>query len=361
MASANEKMSDLQTTNQHLIEEYKNELISVILVLFRRMEKLVQKEIRGFYDEDRPLIRDKNILLKKIKDIQKSELNKIKNRTMLEVEKYLGSEANNYKNQLDQVLEEVSDLLVVKNADQETLKKRFNRSKITFDNGIAQSITILWDTFFSSVQTKLNQNIESAYSLDKSTKDFIADTNNSYNIEENNLNAVIAVLIQQAYSMAIDSTNRENDFISGYSWNAILDNRTSSICIDLDGRYWLYGKPELSTLPYEIYAPAHYRCRSTNPPLIKSYTELGISQTELTVVQEEILDNTRDSADTYFKWFERQPASIKKSILGPVRYNAYKNGEISIDRFYKNGRKLTLKELQNEQVKISEEYLRYVK
>lgn len=359
MPSANEQLQDLQTLNQHLTEQHKSEVIALMLKFFKRMERLIQKEITLAYDEDGILPRDKSILWKKIKQIQQIEIDKIKTRILDDAERYLGVESGIYKKQLEKVFEDVSDFVDVKNVDPSKLKRIFERTKISMDKGKIYSLTSLWLTFSDSVKEKLLQNVESAYTLDKPRKEFISDVNSGFKINQNQLGAVIAVIIQQAYGVAIKEMNKVNTgIIKGYSWDSVMDTRTSPFCIEHSGQEWYYDAPELSTLPWEIYAPAHFKCRSSNPPITKSYTEMGIEPDQLTQKQKEFFSGTATS-QTYAEFFEKQPPRVQKKILGPARYNAFTNGT-PIDSFYSDGRRLTLKELNRESDIISEEYLRYV-
>ncbi len=123
MATANEQLQDMQIFEQHNIESFKNSTISTMLTFFKRMEKLVEKEITSFYNEENPLQKDKVVLLKKVKKIQATELNKIKTRTMVDAEKFLGVEANTYKRQLETVLGDVEEVIAIKNIDPAKLKK----------------------------------------------------------------------------------------------------------------------------------------------------------------------------------------------------------------------------------------------
>lgn len=351
--TANERLQDLQTTNQHLLENYKNEAIATALLFFRRMEKRVQKEITLIYDEDNLKIKDKNLLNKKVKEIYETDLNKLKGQLFKDAERALGVEASLYKEQLEKVFEDFSDYISVKNVSGKQLKKDFEKSKIDMDKGKSYSLSAFWLTFFNSVKLKLTQNIESAYSLEKTRKQFIDDTAIGMKVNEKQLDAVANTLIQQAYGVAILSLNIANqDLIRGYLWNSVLDGKTSPFCIEHSQEYWLYNKPELSTLPYQIYAPAHHRCRTTNPPITKSYSELGIPPQELTPEQKEYLSGAIPDRQTYFQWFANQPARIQKQILGARRYNAYKAGGIKIEQYFNNGNRLTIKELKNEGFKI---------
>jgi len=263
MNNVNDQLVSVQNNNQHLIENYKNEVIATMLTLFKRMEKLVNKEISTFYNEDRLLQKDKSVLMKKVKEIQTNELNKIKNRTTEDIEKLLRVEVSVYKEQLEKVFAEFSEYISIKGVDEASLKKTYNKTRITLDNGEVQTIASMWGAFFATVNVRANQSIESAYLLEKSIKELKSDVSGGHKINENQLNAIIATTIQQAYGVVTKEMNNANShLIKGYLWNSVLDSRTSPFCAEHAGEYYLYGYPEKSTLPYEIYAPAHYRCFS---------------------------------------------------------------------------------------------------
>jgi len=361
MANLNDQISDMQIANQHLIERYKDEIIGLLLMFFKRMEKLVKKEITNLYDEENLTQANKKILLKRIRDIQKIEMHKIEKRLFDELDKFVGQESSRYYNQLKALTIQVSDFIKVKNGDLKTIKKSVEKDKIVLNTKEVFTVLALWGTLVDSINTRMEQNIESAYILNKTTRDVTQDVSGGYKTNESQLGAVIAVLIQHAYIKSISGINKVNDFINGYQWVATLDSRTSDLCISLDGKVWYPSKPSLSTLPYEIYPPAHYRCRSTTTPITMQYGSLGIKEEELSKEQKDLLSGIIPSRETYASWFERQPSKIKKEILGAVRYSAYINGSVDFTQFYKsNGSKLTLKELAKKQAIFSEEYLSYV-
>jgi len=361
MPTATNTLSDLSTLNAHLVEQYKNLVSSTMLIFFKNMEKKINKEIKGNYDEENLTITEKNKLKRRLNEIQKIELNKIHKQIMQDSYKFLGVEAKTYENQLKAVLEDVSNYIKVHRVDSKTLKHNYDKSPIAMDKGEIYTLSSLWATFFLSVKTNLNQNTESAYTLRKTTREYTKDLNLGYKTNENSLNAFIAVILQQAYGIAMKSVNNVNEeYIKGYIWDSVMDSRTSDFCITHNTRFWFYGHPELSTLEAEIYAPAHYRCRASNPPIIKSYRELGIPASDLTKSQKALLQNSTVTNRTYQQFLDTQPESVKKSILGKVRYNAYQNGTEVGKFFTRDGRRLTLKQLQTKGVTLAEDYLRYV-
>ena len=106
-------------------------------------------------------------------------------------------------------------------------------------------------------------------------------------------------------------------------------------------------------------------CRSTTSPIVKSRRDLSdniinaqtIGLSALAVA----LTGAVPARTSYRQWLERQPASIQREVLGEARYNLYRSGELTIDRFYSDdARFYTLRELDNLGVQIPEEYLRFI-
>jgi hypothetical protein len=346
--TANEKLQDLSILNQHRVEEYKNNIYSTLLLMFKSMEKKILKEITIFYDEENVLQKDKVILLKKIKEIEKIELNKIKIKLYNDAEKYLGVQESIYKSQLENVFSDFSKWIKIKNVEESKLKKEFEKSRILLDKGVMYTLSSLWQTFNDAVTVRLVQNIESAYALEEKKKDFSDNVKTSFKTNENQLGATSALLIQQAYGIAIREMNLINsNVIDGYIYNAILDSRTSAICLDLNGGTYYYGHPELSTFDYEIMPPQHMRCRSFISSITKNYKDLGIPLVELSEKDKRYLNGESPGAKTYSQWFNSLSSKEQLEVLGKTRYDAYKKGDIKIEKFFSNGKRLTLSELRN--------------
>ena len=59
---------------------------------------------------------------------------------------------------------------------------------------------------------------------------------------------------------------------------------------------------------------------------------------------------------TFASWFDRQPASFQREWLGASRYDLYRQGDYTLDRFIDpTGRKLTLAELRQRDTATFEE------
>lgn len=105
---------------------------------------------------------------------------------------------------------------------------------------------------------------------------------------------------------------------------SMLDDKTCVVCAGYSGNVY----EDLSKAPA---VPVHIRCRCYYMPVLSS--------------------GEVPKKETYGEWFGRQPDSVKYRILGPTRYNFYKGGNISINKFSSDGRKLTLKELFDGKIK----------
>ncbi len=143
---------------------------------------------------------------------------------------------------------------------------------------------------------------------------------------------------------------------------AIIDSVTTPVCQDFHMLYYLYGAPEKSTLPYEAYPPQHFNCRSSITPTVMTFQELGIPFDELTQERRDLLTVPTIESFSYTDFIKSQPPIIQKEILGAVRYDLWRKGEIQISQFYtRDGRKYSLYELQRKGYTISAEYLRYIR
>ena len=92
-----------------------------------------------------------------------------------------------------------------------------------------------------------------------------------------NADALVRTSIQTVSNEAKVATYNENaDLLDGIEWIATLDTRTTPICRALDGKVWSLPdyKPVGHNFPYPG-ATAHWNCRSTQLPKLKSWSDLA--------------------------------------------------------------------------------------
>jgi len=158
---------------------------------------------------------------------------------------------------------------------------------------------------------------------------------------EMNTRTMVAHLAETA---RMETYKKNSSIFSGFRYIATLDSRTCLVCGELDGQIFEGSEP-----PAEPALPQHYNCRCLWLPEIKGME--GFDD-----------DDMRASADgpvsanlTYEEWLKTQPPEVQRDILGPTRFEMYKNGA-PVDAFVADGRTLTIKDLIEIQVMESQRY-----
>jgi SPP1 gp7 family putative phage head morphogenesis protein len=141
------------------------------------------------------------------------------------------------------------------------------------------------------------------------------------------------------------------DAIQGWQYVAVLDSRTSDICISRDAK--IYPVDDTIHLP-----PAHFNCRSVSVPVLKSWDDLhkleGVAQVrkrnleKLTKKQIEFYDGQTSLRETYDTWLRRQSPLIQLKHLGDsAKVELFRNGHLHVNQFTNNlGKTLGIKALR---------------
>lgn len=161
-----------------------------------------------------------------------------------------------------------------------------------------------------------------------------------YQTTRRSAETIVRTSVNHVSSHAREETYKSNqDVVKAVQWVSTLDDRTTFICMGLDGKVF---KIDQGDRP-----PAHPQCRSTTVPVLKSWKELGINLKEAPPNTRSALNGQVPEGTTYPKWFKEQPAAFQREVLGPGRYDLYRSGRITLDRFVdKTGRTLNLQELR---------------
>lgn len=178
--------------------------------------------------------------------------------------------------------------------------------------------------------------------------------------------ALIRTSVQSIAQSARNETFKANDdVIKGQIWLSTLDTRTSEICIALSGSAWdLDGNilPESATdMEFPGPPPAHFSCRSSLVPIMKSYGDLirdakgdeDLAK-KMDRAEKKIQKSTQASMDgqvpasmSYTDWLKKQPAERQIEALGESKWELWKRGEIQLTDLIDNrNRPLSLKELE---------------
>lgn len=171
--------------------------------------------------------------------------------------------------------------------------------------------------------------------------------------------SLVRTSIQSASSQARDAVYEENNgLLKGVQWISTLDGRTTVICQSLDQRVF-----DINDGPRP---PAHFNCRSTTVPVIKSWRELGFNAKEPPAPVRPYIKSTRRYRDVpkaerklidrgtvpgdlkYPDWLRRQPRDFVEDVLGRDKASLFLDGKLKIEKFVDRGtlREYSLRELR---------------
>jgi SPP1 gp7 family putative phage head morphogenesis protein len=124
----------------------------------------------------------------------------------------------------------------------------------------------------------------------------------------------------RAYRDANTSTFQANsDVVDQWRWTCALSSRTCAACLSMDGELF----------PLDETLDSHPNCRCTPVPVTKSWADilgpLGIDTSNIPDT------NTAGSMQTGSDWFDNQDADVQRAILGPGKYDAWANGDFTLD------------------------------
>jgi SPP1 gp7 family putative phage head morphogenesis protein len=133
---------------------------------------------------------------------------------------------------------------------------------------------------------------------------------------------------QIATRAAFDTYAANDDLTQMYEYVAVLDDRTTEICANLDGEQWRYDDPS------GLRPPQHWNCRSTIVPVI-DYKGLGLKPP------------VEEDRQLYPEWFADQSVSVQDAILGPSRAALVRDGKATLaDMVRRDGSRVPLSELE---------------
>lgn len=148
------------------------------------------------------------------------------------------------------------------------------------------------------------------------------------------------------------SADANVDLIKAVVWSATLDLRTSEVCRVRDRKLYepVTHAPIKHNFPWRGGpGRAHWRCRSHQTLVLKSYKELGIPIPEI-----EMRGGGRASMDgqvpkdlSYADWLRKQSSGRQDAVLGETRAKLMRDGKLPLERMYsQKGRYLTLEQLR---------------
>lgn len=204
------------------------------------------------------------------------------------------------------------------------------------------------------------------------------------NLPKSRAEALVRSSVQSASNAARLNTFQANsDLLNGYQWLATLDGRTSDTCKARSGLRWDIDFEPVGHDKTWSAPPAHWNCRSTVIPWLKSFADLSKTGKVLKRTKGEKLDSyfqkaltamgfsdaskimrrTQASLDgqvagdlNYEAWLASKSPRFQKEVLGEARYNLFQEGKISLlDLVDQSSNPITLSQLEDlvDQGKVS--------
>lgn len=201
-------------------------------------------------------------------------------------------------------------------------------------------------------------------------------------VSKREADALVRTSVQTAANTAKLKTFEQNkDVIKGITWVSTFDDRTTVICISLNGLQW--SIPDYKPVGHDKVFPgptAHWGCRSTQIPVTHSWKDLankkkaamklpdkegtgtiediikakakkaGMSDEQIAKIKTRTkasMDGQIAKSTTFDEWLKGKPDDFVDGLLGKQRAKLWREGKITLrDLTDQNDRPLTLQELK---------------
>ena len=159
--------------------------------------------------------------------------------------------------------------------------------------------------------------------------------------------SVVRTALTHTANSARQATYKANDdLVKGWQFTAVLDGRTTMVCMGLDQRVFDVGKGPMP--------PRHYNCRSASVPIMKSWRELGFGIDELPKSTRASMNGQVPADQSYNDWLGKQDTEFQNSVLGARRGQLFRAG-MTVEKFTDaSGEELTLDQLRLKEASIFE-------
>jgi len=220
----------------------------------------------------------------------------------------------------------------------------------------------VWQDMEASKMRLVRQSIAQGFVESKTTSQIITELRGTrakgysdalIQVSRRDAEAVVRTALSHTAGMVQDMSAEANaDLIKAVKWSSTLDMRTSAPCRLRDGKLYdpTTHKPVGHTFPW-LGGPGrlHWRCRSAQSLVLKSFSELGIDSPEVVVAGREraSMDGQVPAETTYAEWLKKQSAARQDEVLGQTRARLLREGGLPMERLYsQKGEFLNLMELR---------------
>lgn len=177
----------------------------------------------------------------------------------------------------------------------------------------------LFAGFGAEAAQAVKQSLLTGLTLGHNPRDVARSVQQDLNVAQYRAQTIARTEFNRAYrSSQLENYRTNSDVVSQWRWTCALSGRTCAACLGMDG--------SLHDLDEEM--DSHPNCRCFPMPVTKSWADIldgtGIDTSDLPDT------GVTDDMPTGAEWFAQQDAATQRDILGPAKYAAYSNGDITL-------------------------------
>jgi len=162
--------------------------------------------------------------------------------------------------------------------------------------------------------------------------------------------SLVHTSIQTVANDARRQTFKANsDIVKGLKQVSTLDGHTSLTCVAYSGESWNLDFEPLGPkkLSYNGGTPRHFKCRSLEVPITKSFKEMGLNIPEAPATTRASSDGQVDVNTSFNDYLERKGKAYQDQVLGVGRADLWREGKITLkDLVDGQGRPVSLEALR---------------
>ncbi|WP_298983475.1 minor capsid protein [uncultured Roseibium sp.] len=365
MPTVNEKLENSAVRHAVFLERYKTGTVKKILDLLAESDADIQAQIYRL--DDNYTRRRLEAVIRSIREINEQVYAELNRRLGGELEEFAVDEMTFALGQLDAALP--AQLKAIIEFTAPATEVLFVSAEKKFGNSLIQGkeLSNWFDDLAQADSSRLAQALRLGFvqgeGIEKLTRRAIGTKSLRYKdgareVSRRNTRALVRTAINTASTNAREEVYDANAaLMKGVRWVSTLDGRTSDICAARDGKVYPLKKGPRP--------PAHFNCRSTTTPILKSWEELGFNKAQPEPGVRPYLKDTRRlkdipksqrselvgkvrSDETYQQWLKKQDAEFQDDVLGPAKGKLFRKGDLSLDKFVDEGttRSYSLAELR---------------
>lgn len=206
------------------------------------------------------------------------------------------------------------------------------------------SISSILSEFSLKKANQITQTITDGVIIGDTTPDIVNSLTNLFRLQSNQAATLARTITNHVATQAREAVYRQNrDIMEGYEWVATLDSRTSLICASRDGTIYPFGNDPIKNPK----PPAHFSCRSTIVPVVKSQFSLFRKERTTRPATGSRGRQRVSASRNYESWLRRQTDEFQDEVLGNTKGRLFREGNLGLSRFIdQSGREYTLDDLR---------------